>query len=76
MCVLHRPPSTGALALCDQLADYMERNINSNGTILLFVAMNTPSNQQDHPDIIFFKDVLVDLILHSHILLSYSSVGK
>ena len=67
MCVIYRPISTCVLAFCDELADYMGRNINLNGKILLVGDMNIPSNQQDHVDTVLFKDVLDVLNLHNHI---------
>ena len=59
MCVLYRPPHTSVLAFCDDLANYMERNI------LLFGEVNIPPNQQDHPDMVLFKGVL-DGIFPTH----------
>ena len=55
------------LAFCDELVDYIERNINSNEEILLVGEVNIPSNQQDHPDMVFFKDVLDGINLDNHV---------
>ena len=66
VCVSYRPPTTSVLAFCDEITDYIERNINSNGKILLVWDANIPYNQQDHLDTVLFKDVPDGLNLHNH----------
>ena len=38
--------------------------------------MNIPSNQQDHPDTVLFKDVLHGLNLHNHISFPTHWIGN
>ena len=64
MAVMYRPPNKSVLSFANDLLDYMERNINSPGKLLLTGDFNIHVNNLESPDTNTFLDVLDSFGLH------------
>ena len=67
MAVIYRPPDKSVLSFANDFLDYMERNINSTGKLLLTGNFKIHVNDLESPDTNTFLDVLGIFGLHNHI---------
>ena len=67
MAVIYRPPNKSVLSFTNDFLDYIERNINSPGKLLLTGDFNIHVNNLESPDTNTFLYVLDSLGLHNHI---------
>ena len=65
--VIYRPSNKSVLSFANDFLDYMERNINSPGRLLLTGDFNIHVNNLESPDTNTFLDVLDSFGLHNHI---------
>ena len=56
--VVNRPPMTSVLKFGEDLADYMEKNINSTGKLVLTGNFNILVSNKSNTDSIIFHDIL------------------
>ena len=66
MAVIYRPPDKLVLSFVNGFLDYMERNINSTGKLLLTGDFNIHVNDLESPDTNTFLDVLDSFCLQNH----------
>ena len=64
---IYRPPDKSVLSFANDLLDYMERNINSTGKLLLTGNFNIHINNLESADTNTFRNVLDSFGLHNHI---------
>ena len=67
MAVIYRPPDKSVCSFVSDFLDYMERNINSTGKLLLTVDFYIHINDPESPDANTFLDVLDSFGLRNHI---------
>ena len=67
MTIIYRPPDKLVHSFVNDFLDYMERNINSTGKLLLTGDFNIHVNDLDSPDTNTFLDVLDSFGLQNHI---------
>ena len=67
MAVIYRSPDKSVLSFANDLLDYMGRNINSTGKLLLTGDFNIHVNDLESLDTNTFLDVLDSFGLHNHI---------
>ena len=67
LCVIYRLPNTSILAFCEDLTDHQERNVTSQGRIIIVGDINIPTNQEQHPDTVLFEEALDCLNLRDHV---------
>ena len=67
MAVIYRPPDKSICSFVSDILDYMERNINSTGKLLLTGDFNIHVNEPESPDANTFLDVLDSFGLQNHI---------
>ena len=67
MAVIYRPPDKSVHSFVSDFLDYMERNINSTGKLLLTGDFNIHVNDPESPDANTFLDVLDSFGLQNHI---------
>ena len=67
MAVIYRPPDKSVLSFVNDFLDYMERNINSTGKLLLAGDFNIHVNDLESPNTNTFLDVLDSFGLQNHI---------
>ena len=65
--VIYRPLDKSVLSFANDSLDYMERNINSTGKLLLTGDYNIHVNDLESLDTNTFLDVLDSCVLHNHI---------
>ena len=65
--VIYRPPDKPIHSFVSDVLDYMERNINSTGKLLLTGDFNIHVNEPESPDVNTFLDVLDSFGLQNHI---------
>ena len=66
MAVIYRPPDKPVCAFVNDFLEYMERNINSTGKLLLTGDFNIHINDPESPDTNTFLDVLDSFGLRNH----------
>ena len=67
MAVIYRPPNKLVLSFVSDFLDYMERNTNSTGKLLLTGDFNIHMNDLESPDTNTFLDVLDSFCLQNDI---------
>ena len=67
LAVIYRPPDKSLLSFATDFLDYMERNINSTGKLLLTGDFNIHVNDLESPDTNTFLAILDSFGLHNHI---------
>ena len=67
MAAIYRPPDKPVSSFVNEFLDYMERNINSTGKLLLTGDFNIHVNDPESPDANTFLDVLDSFGLQNHI---------
>ena len=67
MAIIYMPPDKLVLSFVNDFLDYMERNINSTGKLLLTGDFNTHVNDLESPDTNTFLDVLDSFGPQNHI---------
>ena len=67
MAVIYRPPDKPIDSFVNDFLDYMERNINTTGKLLLTGDFNIHVNDPESPDAKTFLDVLDSFGLQNHI---------
>ena len=65
--VMYRPPDTSVLKFANELAVYMERNINITGEQIIVGDINVHINKQDHSNAIVLSVMLESFNLSNHV---------
>ena len=67
LAVIYRPPDTSGLHFANELAAYMERNINTTGEQIIVGDFNVHINKQDDGSAIILSDMLESFNLSNHV---------
>ena len=67
LAVIYRPPDTSVLKFANELAVYMERNINTTGEQIIVGDFNVHINKQDDSNAIILSDMLESFNLSNHV---------
>ena len=67
--VIYRPPNTSIVPFCKDLTDHQERNVTSQGKMIIVGDISIPTNQERHPDTVLFKETMDGLNLRTRLIL-------
>ena len=67
LAVIYRPPNSSVLQFANELAAYMEKNINTSGEQIMVGDFNVHINKQDEGNAIILSDILESFNLMNHV---------
>ena len=67
LAVIYRPPDSSVLQFANELAAYMEKNINTTGEQIIVGDLNVHINKQDEGNAIILSDMLESFNLTNHV---------